>query len=95
MRREFRYAISAGCASILAGLALLPESTWTAVPSVCIWRTMCDWECFGCGMTRALAAAAHGRLDAALEYNRGVVAFLPLVLGGVLQIFGAARESAR
>jgi hypothetical protein len=85
MRTEFRYAISVASALTLATLALVPEQAWASMPSVCLWRNLLGIECLGCGMTRGLAAALHGRFDAALGFNAGVVLAGPALLLGALQ----------
>ena len=85
MPGEFRYAISAGCAAALAVLAVTPESVWSALPTICVFRNMLGIECFGCGMTRALAAAMHGNFAQAMQYNPGSVVALPAVVTGALQ----------
>jgi hypothetical protein len=85
MRREYRYAISAGCGAALLLFAAVPESSWNALPVVCLFRNAFGFECFGCGMTRALAFAMHGDFPKAMEMNSGVLVAAPGLLGGVLQ----------
>jgi hypothetical protein len=69
----------------LAALAALPENVWASMPVVCVWRNVFGLECLGCGMTRALSAALHGRLEVALAYNAGVVLAVPALILGILQ----------
>ena len=85
MRGAYRYGISAVCAAVIAALALAPESVWTSMPSVCVFRSLLGLECFGCGMTRALSAVLHGRLEAALALNETVVVAAGALVVGVLQ----------
>ena len=85
MPKAYRFGISAACFTVLAVFAAVPEPVWTSMPAVCLWRNTMNLECFGCGMTRALSAALHGRIDAALALNQGVVATALGLVGGVLQ----------
>lgn len=83
MRREYRFAISAAAAAVLLIFAAVPPAAWTAAPSVCIFRNVLEAECFGCGMTRALASAMHGDLREALDYNSGISVLLPALIASV------------
>ena len=85
MPRAYRYGISAFCFGVLAAFAAVPETTWTSTPVVCLFRNSFDIECLGCGMTRALSAALHGRIEAALALNQGVMVTGAGLIGGVLQ----------
>lgn len=53
----------------------------TSGPPSCLFRSLLDWECFGCGMTRAVRAALAGEWPAALAHNRLVLAALPALIG--------------
>jgi hypothetical protein len=83
MRREYRFAISAASAAVIAVFAAAPETFWTQLPALCVWRAAFEMECLGCGLTRALAAAAHGDLRGAVDLNRGVLVAAPALLLGV------------
>lgn len=85
MPRVYRYGISAACAGVIAVFAIVPETSWTSLPVVCAFRNGLGFECLGCGMTRALSAALHGRMDAALALNQGVVFTGSGLLAGMLQ----------
>ena len=85
MRTEYRCAISAGCGVLLLVLAVLPETVWGSLPTVCLFRNVFAFECPGCGMTRSLALAVHGDPGSAFEMNRGVVLAAPALLAGLLQ----------
>jgi hypothetical protein len=82
---EYRCAISIAALAAIAVLAGVPEQAWTAMPSVCLSRNLFGLECFGCGMTRALAAAAHGRIADAMTLNAGVVVVAPAIVIAALQ----------
>ena len=47
--------------------------------TLCLFRNVTGQECWGCGMTRALASLAYLDFQAAWEYNRFVVV-APLLL---------------
>lgn len=85
MRREFRFAISLAAAGVLSVLAFTPEDVRASAPAVCLFRNLLGWECFGCGMTRAIAATLHGDPEAAWNLNRGVVVALPVLLFALFQ----------
>jgi hypothetical protein len=86
MRREYRYGISAACGLVLLLAGVLPETLWTRLPAVCLFRNLFGFECFGCGMTRALASALHGEISRALQLNAGVALAAPALVAGVLQV---------
>jgi hypothetical protein len=81
MRREFRFAISAGAMLVLTVFAVTPRSVWPSMPVVCVFRNTLGLECLGCGMTRALSHAMHGDIQSALAANTGVAAVLPALIG--------------
>jgi hypothetical protein len=85
MPREYRFAISALSAAVLLLFVLTPEHAWSSVPSVCLFKNLFGFECFGCGMTRALSAASHGNLRSAMAQNAGIVVLIPGLLAVVLQ----------
>lgn len=64
----------------LAGLAVIPVRWVEAGPVLCPIKLIFGRECFGCGMTRALAHLLHGDLPGALGYHWASVAVLPLLL---------------
>ena len=47
-------------------------------PVPCLFTAVLGVRCPGCGMTRAVSCAAHGRFRDALRYNPLVVLVLPL-----------------
>jgi hypothetical protein len=62
-----------GSLIVLLVLAAIPTDIIAMLPVWCPWRTLLGIECPGCGMTRAISAALHGNLAAAIAFNRGVV----------------------
>jgi hypothetical protein len=81
----YRSAISIAALAAIAILTAVPEQVWAAMPPLCLARNLFSVECFGCGMTRALSAAAHGRVADAMTLNAGVVVVAPAILFAALQ----------
>jgi len=82
-----------GAASVLAlvALAIVPLESLAAAPVFCPFKRFFEIECYGCGMTRALSALLHGKVQLALSYNRGVLLALPMML---LSALGFVRSHA-
>jgi hypothetical protein len=87
----YRSLISIAALAAIAAFAVIPETFWSSLPSVCVFRILFGFECSGCGMTRALAAAAHGRFEEAMHLNAGVLFVAPLLLGTALQRLWPSR----
>lgn len=51
---------------------------------ICPSRLLFDFECFGCGMTRAVQHMHNFEFEDALYYNMGVVAVYP----GLIYVWG-------
>jgi hypothetical protein len=85
MRTEFRYGISAAAFALIAVFTLVPERGWSSLPAVCVYRNLLGIECLGCGMTRALAAIAHGRVADAVALNAGVLLAAPALVIAFVQ----------
>jgi len=60
-------------------LVLLPQSAFETGHGICLFKNIFDWDCPGCGMTRAIWAVAHGKFSSAVHFNRGVVIVFPLL----------------
>ena len=73
-----RAVTAAGLFAIPLALAAVPLSTLENAPSVCLLRRFAV-PCWGCGMTRALAAAARGKWKRAWKYNPRVVIVAPIL----------------
>lgn len=66
--------------AIPLALAILPIDTLQRFPDVCLWRRVFGFECWGCGMTRAIASVLKGELAAAIAFNWRVVIVFPLLV---------------
>lgn len=55
-------------------LDIFDESSQT----LCIFCRLTSYECYGCGMGRAIVALLRGNIAAALSYNRLVLVVAPL-----------------
>ena len=66
--------------------------------TLCLFRNVTGQECWGCGMTRALASLAYLDFQAAWEYNRFVVVVAPLLLyiwvKWIMRLINAAKGRA-
>ncbi len=67
--------------AVLPLLALLVPTRWIERhPVPCLFTAVFGIRCPGCGMTRAVSCAAHGRFKDAFHYNPLVVVVLPLAI---------------
>ena len=48
--------------------------------SVCIFKNFFGYECYGCGMTRAVFYASRFRFQEAIQFNKLVVIVYPLLV---------------
>jgi hypothetical protein len=55
--------------------------------TMCIHKILFDFECPGCGMTRALNLALHGSFKEATSFNMAVIPFLIVVISYLLGYF--------
>lgn len=85
--RQDRLAAAARLAHVLQSLALvvlplaviLTPTRWLERhPIPCVYTTLLGMHCPGCGMTRAVSCAVHGRFRDAWHYNPLIVVMLPL-----------------
>ena len=58
---------------------LVPTSWFEGHRSLCLIYNIFGVRCPGCGMTRALSCAVHGRFKQAVQYNWLVVVVFPLL----------------
>ncbi len=59
----------------------VPPERFAQGPDLCLWRHFFHLAaCPACGSIRALAAFFHGRLTAALAFNRNAVVTAPVLL---------------
>lgn len=65
--------------------------------TVCLWHNLTGNECWGCGMTRALASVCYLDFAAAWEYHKGVVIVAPLMawlwVKWVVRLVRSGREA--
>lgn len=78
---------------------LIPTSWLEGHRSICLIYNVFGVRCPGCGMTRALSCAVHGRFKQAFQYNWLVVVVLPLLgyvwLRGLLRVADSGNYSRR
>jgi len=59
----------------------------TAIPNICMFRAYTGLPCPGCGLTRSLIAAAHGKIRRSFSLHRlGPITFLYVLLQFVLNL---------
>jgi len=85
------------CSIILGGAAILNPSTPEApslqvgkitLPNTCVFRATTGLPCPGCGLTRSIVAAAHGRLAASFFHHRlGLLTLIYVFLQFVSNLF--------
>jgi len=68
-------------AAVPVALAGIPTAVVEHGPTLCLYRLLFGWECWGCGMTRALSCAFHGQFARAWDCNHLVVIVGPLLAG--------------
>jgi hypothetical protein len=76
---------------VLPLLVLLIPTRWIERhPVPCLFTAVLGVRCPGCGMTRAVSCAMHGRFKDAMRYNPLVVLVLPLAAFEWLQFMREA-----
>ncbi|MEI6050540.1 MAG: DUF2752 domain-containing protein [Bacteroidota bacterium] len=48
--------------------------------SICLFKNLTGYECYGCGMTRAVLSAIHLQFENAFHYNKLFLIVLPLLI---------------
>lgn len=76
-------------------LILIPTAWLERRRSLCLIKNLTGKPCPGCGMTRAISSASHGRFRQAFRYNRLVVIVLPLLAYQWLQTLAKAYRDYR
>ena len=67
--------------AIPIALASVPTAVVERGPTLCLYKLLFGWECWGCGITRAMSCAFHGQFANAWRFNHLVVVVGPLVAG--------------
>jgi hypothetical protein len=70
-------------------LFLIPTRWIEAHPAPCLFRALLGVRCPGCGLTRAVSCAAHGRWRDAWRCNRLVALVVPLLSYAWLRLVAA------
>ncbi len=60
-------------------LIFIPTAWLERQRSLCLFKNLTGRPCPGCGMTRAISAAAHGNFKQAWRYNKLALIVLPLL----------------
>jgi hypothetical protein len=78
-KKLFRFLKIAGVLLIPVLLFLVPLQSLENQHSICLYKNLTGYECFGCGMTRAVVSAIHFQFEKAFHYNRLFLIVLPLL----------------
>jgi hypothetical protein len=73
---------------------LIPTRLIERHPAPCLFTALAGVRCPGCGMTRAVSCAIHGRFRDAIHYNPLVVIVLPLAAFEWLQFMRRATKES-
>ncbi len=75
MHKDRALVVSVGVLVLALAAFFLRQAGPGRMPG-CLFRTLTDWECPGCGMTRATHALLHGRVIEAFHFNPvGIILF--------------------
>jgi hypothetical protein len=58
---------------------LIPLSSIENSHSICLFKNIFDFNCLGCGITRAILSAIHFDFDKAFQYNKLFIIVLPIL----------------
>ncbi len=61
-------------------ILILPHNFVFEGPTVCIFKNFVGYNCFGCGMTRAIFLALKGKIILAILLNWRVSLVLPILI---------------
>lgn len=69
-------------------LLILPIDYFDVGESVCLSKVIFDFECYACGMTRAIQHLIHFDFDEAIQYNPLSLIVLPIMIYiGIAEIY--------
>jgi len=58
------------------------------IPDICIFKNLTGIRCPGCGLTRAMVAAAHGEIEQSLSHHRlGLLALVYVLTQFICRVF--------
>ena len=60
-------------------LYFIPIEWLNKQPTICLFKNIFGFDCYGCGITRAIISGVQLNFQSALEYNQMVVIVLPLL----------------
>ncbi len=62
----------------------------------CIFKSLCGFECYGCGMSRAITALWQGKFSESYAYNKfGVLVFLVLAWMSFKELYFLSQSKER
>ena len=83
-KRNFRNALQVGKLCVLFLLPLLLSfislNNLEGKRSLCLFKNLFGFECYGCGITKAVIACIQFDFIRAFEYNKLIVIVMPLII---------------
>ncbi len=79
-KKLHRYTKSTGILLIPVALYIVPLNWLYNQHSICLFKNIAGFDCYGCGMTRAILSAMHFHFVSAFHYNKLFVIILPFLL---------------
>ena len=83
-KRNFRNALQVGKLCVLFLLPLLLSfvslNNLEGKRSLCLFKNLFGFECYGCGITKAIIACIQLDFIRAFEYNKLIVIVMPLMI---------------
>jgi hypothetical protein len=76
---RIRLVKSIGFSLLPIALYLVPLNWINHQHTICIYKNITGYDCYGCGITRAILSALHFQFQNAFNYNKLVVVVLPLL----------------
>ena len=78
--KPLRQIKSAGILLIPVALYFVPVNWLDSQHSICLFKNIFGYDCYGCGITRAILSALHFQFDNAFQYNKLFVIVFPLLI---------------
>jgi hypothetical protein len=79
-KKQFRLIKACGLLLFPVVLYLIPLEWLKNQHSICLFKNLTGYECYGCGMTRAILSAIHFQFENAFQYNKLFLIVLPVLI---------------
>ena len=61
-------------------LYFIPIEWMNNQPSICLFKNIFGFDCYGCGITRAIICGVQLNFKSAIEYNQMIVLVFPILI---------------